>query len=318
MRGVSDLAARCSWPRASVATIRRDVGCFVRAYATPYAGASTLSDDALESPLAELGLIRATGRRDGFRFVRGPKPTLDPAVVCYAISNFWNDYAPDANTLSFEALAHAGGSPGRVFVLGEDDLVLMLASMGDLTRGVYRWSEDGGPQATHSRASACGGRSTRPRAHRLPGGDNVSPLSEHVRVARRFRRSVRLETDLSDAAALEGFKCPASSEAVLTAMAGACIRHGSRRLHLDGAVRGWQVEPGRGARSSARRADSWGACVRCARRRGREHAAHSAAARPPRLARAGGHGPPRGPVRRDRRSAAARPARTSSSGERLD
>ncbi|MDE2987445.1 MAG: ATP-binding protein [Chloroflexota bacterium] len=47
----------------------------------------------------------------------------------------------------------------------------------------------------------------------------MSPLSQQVRVARRFRRSVRLETDLSDPAALEGFKCPASSEAVLTAMA---------------------------------------------------------------------------------------------------
>ncbi|MYD94639.1 MAG: DUF4007 family protein [Chloroflexi bacterium] len=144
VRGVSDLASRRRWPRASIATIRRDVGCFVRAYATPYAGPSTLLDDVLESPLAELGLIRATGRRDGFRFVRGPKPTLDPAVVCYAISNFWRDYAPDANTLSYEALAYAGGSPGRVFVLGEDDLVLMLASMGDLTRGVYRWSETAG------------------------------------------------------------------------------------------------------------------------------------------------------------------------------
>ncbi len=47
----------------------------------------------------------------------------------------------------------------------------------------------------------------------------MTPLSEQVRVARRFRRSVRLETDLGDAAALDGFKCPASSEAVLTAMA---------------------------------------------------------------------------------------------------
>ncbi len=144
VRGVGDLADRHGWPRASIATIRRDVGCFVRAYATPYVPTSTLSDDALESPLAELGLIRATGRRDGFRFVRGPKPTLDPGIVCYAISSFWNDYAHDANTLSFEALAHAGGSPGRVFMLGEDDLVVLLASMDDLTRGAYRWSETAG------------------------------------------------------------------------------------------------------------------------------------------------------------------------------
>ena len=44
-------------------------------------------------------------------------------------------------------------------------------------------------------------------------------LSEQVRVARRFQRSVRLETDIGDAAALDGFRCPASSAAVLTTMA---------------------------------------------------------------------------------------------------
>lgn len=144
VQGVRDLALRYGWPRASVATIRRDVGCFVRAYATPYTPSAMLSDDALESPLAELGLIRATGRRDGFRFVRGSKPTLHPGVLCYAITDFWNGHAPDANTLSFEALAHAGGSPGRVFMLGEDDLAALLTAMDDLTAGAYRWSETAG------------------------------------------------------------------------------------------------------------------------------------------------------------------------------
>ena len=144
VRGIADLADRHGWPRASVATIRRDVGCLVRAYAAPYAPTATLSDDALESPLAELGLIRATGRRDGFRFIRGPRPTLPPAVLSYAVTRFWDAHTPDANTLSFEALAYAPGSPGRVFMLGEDDIVALLSSMEDLTHGAYRWSETAG------------------------------------------------------------------------------------------------------------------------------------------------------------------------------
>ena len=144
VRGMADLADRQGWPRASVATIRRDVSCFVRAYATPYAPATTLFDDALESPLAELGLIQATGRRDGFRFVRGPKPTLHVGIFCYAVTGFWRAYAPDANTLSFETLAHAGGSPGRVFMLAEDDLAGLLSSLEELTCGGYRWSETAG------------------------------------------------------------------------------------------------------------------------------------------------------------------------------
>ena len=144
VQGIRELATRHEWPRASVATIRRDVGCFVRAYAAPHTPAATLSDDALESPLAELGLIRATGRREGFQFVRGPKPTLPPGIVCYAITNFWREHAPEANTLALESLAYAPGSPGRVFMLGEDDLVTLLSTVDDLTEGAYRWSETAG------------------------------------------------------------------------------------------------------------------------------------------------------------------------------
>ena len=144
VQGIRDLATRYELPRASAATIRRDVGCFVRAYATPYTPTAMLSDDSLESPLAELVLIRATGRRDGFRFVRGPKPTLHPGILCYAITDFWGEHAPEANTLSIEVMTHAAGSPGRVFMLGEDDLVALLSAAEDLTEGAYRWSETAG------------------------------------------------------------------------------------------------------------------------------------------------------------------------------
>ncbi len=47
----------------------------------------------------------------------------------------------------------------------------------------------------------------------------MTPLSEHVRVNRRFRRSIRIDTDLSDPEALEGFVCPESSASVLRSMA---------------------------------------------------------------------------------------------------
>ena len=44
-------------------------------------------------------------------------------------------------------------------------------------------------------------------------------LSEHVRVARRFQRSIRIDTDLGKATALKGFVCPQSSVNVLVRMA---------------------------------------------------------------------------------------------------
>lgn len=44
-------------------------------------------------------------------------------------------------------------------------------------------------------------------------------LKDRVRIARRFMRSVRIDTDLSDDSALEGFVCPKSSVDVLMTMA---------------------------------------------------------------------------------------------------
>ena len=60
------------------------------------------------------------------------------------MTDFWNERFPNANTLSLEALTHEPGSPGRVFLLDENDVVDMLAQMEDATKGAYRWSETAG------------------------------------------------------------------------------------------------------------------------------------------------------------------------------
>ena len=144
VRGVANLAEERAWPRASIATIRRDVACVVRTYVRQTASTSGGYEDSLESPLAELGLIKRVGRRDGFRFVRGPKPSLGVGVLGYAVTDFWERFSGNSNTLSFEALAHEPGSPGRVFVLGEDDLVELLGALEVATDGRYLWSETAG------------------------------------------------------------------------------------------------------------------------------------------------------------------------------
>ena len=144
VRGVKELAEQHNWPRASMATIKRDVACLVRSYAPIQSVDAAVLEESLESPLSELGLIRATGRRDGFRFVRGPKPTLLPGVFSYAVGEFWDQFASTSNTLSFEALAHAPGSPGRVFLLGENALAQLLTQLEEVTQGAYRWSETAG------------------------------------------------------------------------------------------------------------------------------------------------------------------------------
>ena len=144
IRGVASLAHERGWTRASPATIKRDVSCFVRTYVPPPVSRRASYEDALESPLTELGLIRPTGGRDEFRFVRGPKPSLGIGVFGFAVTDFWNRFAGERNTLSFEALAHEPGSPGRVFVLDENALIDLLGDLEGATRGAYRWSETAG------------------------------------------------------------------------------------------------------------------------------------------------------------------------------
>jgi len=137
------LAAEREWSRVAAATIKRDVECFVRLYVAKSATGKGSHEDALESPLAELGLIRPVGRRDGFRFVRGAKPTLGDGVFLYALIDFWQRHST-ASTLSFEAIAHEPGSPGRVFLLDEDEIFGRLQELEDISAGAMRWSETAG------------------------------------------------------------------------------------------------------------------------------------------------------------------------------
>lgn len=132
------------WPRIAGNTIKNDVACFIRTYVARQPSGKMRHDDALESPLTELGLIKAIGKQDGFRFVRGPKTTLSHGVFVYALIDFWTRYFPNAATLSFEAVAHAPGGPGRVFLFDENDVADRLAGLDEVTRGKLRWSETAG------------------------------------------------------------------------------------------------------------------------------------------------------------------------------
>ena len=143
VKSLEKLAKDREWRRASTATIKNDVACFVRTYVSQPPSGKASHEDTLESPLTELGLIKPIGSRHGFRFVRGRKSSLGSGVFCYAVTNFWSGHST-ARTLSFEALAHEPGSPGRVFLLDENDLMDRLSTLEGVSNGLYRWSETTG------------------------------------------------------------------------------------------------------------------------------------------------------------------------------
>ena len=144
VKRLSRLAKERNWSRVANTTVKNDVACFIRTYVARQPTGKAGHDDALESPLTELGLIKAIGKKDGFRFGRGSKATLGDGVFTCALIEFWSHYAPNAMTLSFEAVAHAPGGPGRVFQFDENDVVDRLAALDEVTGGALRWSETAG------------------------------------------------------------------------------------------------------------------------------------------------------------------------------
>ena len=132
------------WRSVAATTVRNDVLCFIRTYVSTQSSNQLTDDNVLESPLVELGLIRPTGKRDGFRFVRGPKQTLGDGLFAYTVLDFWTKYSSHSSSLSFEAVAHSPGGPGRTFLLEENDVVDRLANIDTVTRGKVRWSETAG------------------------------------------------------------------------------------------------------------------------------------------------------------------------------
>jgi hypothetical protein len=129
------------WSRIAEKTVTRDVECFIRSY-VPRTD-KVAREDALEPVLAELGLIRPVAGRL-YEFRRGPKPSLPDGVFAYALNAFWNRYAPNAATLSVEAITYEPGAPGRVFKLDENSVVERLTAMEDVTRGRVVWSDTAG------------------------------------------------------------------------------------------------------------------------------------------------------------------------------
>jgi hypothetical protein len=123
-------------------TVERDFDCFIRCYTVSRAKKGGLTEDSLECPFAELELIQQTHERGVFEFQHGPKQTLPDNVFAYALAKFWSNI--NSETLSLEHVAHAPGSPGRVFKLDEPSIVERLENIEASSQGHFRWIDNSG------------------------------------------------------------------------------------------------------------------------------------------------------------------------------
>ncbi len=141
LRRLIEFIGQRGWKVPTEKTLSNDISVLLANY-VPSVLKRGPSEEAFNSPLTELGLIR---RRSNGKFGMnlGRKPSLSNGVFLYAVCDFWGR-TTSANTLSVQSLLLEPGSPGRVFVLEEWELIDRLADVADMTDGLISWSETAG------------------------------------------------------------------------------------------------------------------------------------------------------------------------------
>ncbi len=137
---VADFAAR-EVIRVKESTLSRDVDCFVRTYWPARASGKGLVEDGFDCPLVELGLLQPFLDGESYQFVIGPKSTLPPALVAYAILSYWDSIRPDRQTLAISDCLFGESSPGQVFKLDENSLIEYAEELHALTDGRLQLDE---------------------------------------------------------------------------------------------------------------------------------------------------------------------------------
>lgn len=140
--GLADLIARNGW-KASANTLKRDVDCCIRCYVSSEPDRKTPIEDTLDSPLAELGLIRETGDQS-FAFERGEHTSLSAEVLAFALIEYWNHTAPGSRSMPFNNIAYSPSSPGRCFKLSESALTWRLEQLSKITEGALKFDVTAG------------------------------------------------------------------------------------------------------------------------------------------------------------------------------
>ncbi len=141
LRRLIEFIDQRGWKMPTEKTLTNDLSVLLANY-VPSVPKRGPSEEAFNSPLTELGLIR---RRSSGKFGMnlGLKPSLSNGVFLYAVCDFW-ERTSSANTLSVQSMLLEPGSPGRVFVLDEWELIDRLSDVTDLTAGLISLSETAG------------------------------------------------------------------------------------------------------------------------------------------------------------------------------
>lgn len=138
--------------RVTEGTIRRDLDCLLRSYVTRRDTKSKgLSEESLDCPLAELGLVSEIGVGDTYVFQVGDHRTLTTETFAFCLQDFWDRHHPNQQTLSFEQVFYSVGSPGKLFKLSYAGLMRHLERLNFVTKEALAFDETAGLRQLYRR-----------------------------------------------------------------------------------------------------------------------------------------------------------------------
>jgi hypothetical protein len=118
-------------PRMAESSLRKDINCLLRMYTQQVTRKNSVSEDSLDCPFAELGLLYSAGNSRTYGFRIGSKPTLPAAIVVYACLQFAARSLPGQQRVPMGKLLYDPDSPGQVFRLTESALDAAIDQYSD-------------------------------------------------------------------------------------------------------------------------------------------------------------------------------------------
>ena len=84
-------------------------------------------EDGLDGPLVELRIIetsmaRAERREPTYLMPRSSRPDVSDGLFAYVLDDFWRNWRPDEQTLTFSDVVYGRSGPGNVLRLSEEDV----------------------------------------------------------------------------------------------------------------------------------------------------------------------------------------------------
>ena len=139
--------------RIADSSIRKDVSCLLRMYARQQTKKS-VSEDSLDCPFVDLGLIHTAGDSRHYTFRIGPKRSLPAEVVVYACLHYANDVSKTARSIPIASLLYDIGSPGLIFKLTESALGEAIEQVARQSKAIQLSDAAGKLQFSFSEAPA--------------------------------------------------------------------------------------------------------------------------------------------------------------------